>query len=124
MLRPCRWLALAVFMGVPLTASAQTVICPTTVTYYAAPAPVVTYAAPAPVVTYAAPAPVVTYAAPAPVVTYAAPAPVSVSTYRYGLFGRRSVTTVNYGAPFVTYASPVVVRPRRAYYYAPAYIYP
>ena len=119
MLRLSRWLALAVLACAPLTAEAQ-VFCPPTVTYYATPAPVVAYAPP--VVTYAAPAPVVTYAS--PVVTYAAPAPVSVSTYRYGLFGRRSVTTVNYGAPVVTYASPVVVRPRRAYYYAPAVFYP
>jgi hypothetical protein len=121
MLRLCRWLALAVLVSAPVTASAQ-VICAPTVTYYAAPAPVVAYAPP--VVTYAAPAPVVAYAAPAPVVTYAAPAPVAVSTYRYGLFGRRSVTTVTYGAPAVAYASPVVVAPRRAYYYAPAVIYP
>ena len=122
MLRLSRWLALAALACAPLTAEAQVVLCPPTVTYYAAPAPVVSYAPP--VVTYAAPAPFVTYAAPAPVVTYAAPVPVSVSTYRRGLFGRRSVTTVNYGAPVVTYASPVVVRPRRAYYYAPGIVYP
>lgn len=66
------------------------------VSYYAGPAPVVSYHAP--VVSYYAPAPVVSYYAPAPVVSYyAAPAPVSVTTYRYGLLGRRAVTTVSYG---------------------------
>ena len=59
--------------------------------------------APPVVTTYAAPV-VTTYVAPV-VTAYAAPAPVSVSTYRYGLFGRRSVTTVNYGAPVVGYAT-------------------
>jgi hypothetical protein len=68
----------------------------TPVSYYQ-PAPVVTYyQQPAPVVSYySAPAPVVSYySAPAPIVY---PAPVGVTTYRYGLFGRRSATVVNYG---------------------------
>ena len=47
--------------------------------------------------TYYQPAPVVTYYAPAPVVSYYAPAPVTVTNYRYGVFGRRSATVVNYG---------------------------
>lgn len=118
MLRLCRWLALAVIVCAPLTARAQ-VYCPPPVVAYAP--PVVAYAPP-PVVAYAPP--VVAYAPSAPVVAYAAPAPVSVSTYRYGLFGRRSVTTVNYGAPAVAYAPPVIVRPRRAYYYTPGVYYP
>ncbi len=116
MLRLSRWCAVALLAFVPLSASAQTCWTPVIVT----PAPTVAYYAPAPAVSYYAPAPVVSYAA--PVTTYYAPvvpAPVTVSTYRYGLFGRRSVTTVNYGAPVVTYASPVVVTPRRVAYYYP-----
>jgi hypothetical protein len=102
------------------------VVCYQPAPVVAAPAPVVTsYYAPAPVATsYYAPAPVVTsYYAPAPVVTsYYAPAPVVASyyapatvatTYRYGLFGRRSITTYSSGyyapAPLV-YTAPAVVR--------------
>ena len=120
MFRLCGWLALAAVALAPLPASAQAVLCPvpiTTVSYYA-PAPAVTYYAPAPVVAV----PVTTYYAPAPVA-----APVTVSTYRYGLFGRRSVTTVSYGAPapVTTYYAPAVVTPRRVTYYrAPVYVYP
>jgi hypothetical protein len=77
-------------------------VAPPVLSCYAPPAPVVSYYA-APILTvsyYAPPAPAVSYyAAPAPVVSYAAPAPVvsyyagpSAVTYRYGLFGRRSVT--------------------------------
>jgi hypothetical protein len=121
MLRRTGWLALALLAAAPLLANAQ-VVCYTAppapvVSYYAppvaytAPAPVVAYSAPAvsyyarPVVAaYTAPAPVVAYAAPAPVVSYApAVAPVTVSTYRYGLFGRRSTTVVNYGPAAVYY---------------------
>ncbi|MBI1918928.1 MAG: hypothetical protein HYS12_29920 [Planctomycetes bacterium] len=134
MLRLSRWFAVALLAFAPLSAHAQTycppvVVAPVaTVRYYTA-APTVTYYAPAPVVAYASPV-VTAYASPvvttyaSPVVTaYAAPAPVSVSTYRYGLFGRRSVTTVNYGAPVVGYAAPIYT-PRRVTYYTPAVIYP
>lgn len=63
------------------------------VSYYE---PTVSYYQPAPVVTYYQPAPVVSYYQPAPVV-YSSPGPVAVTTYRYGLLGRRSATVVNYG---------------------------
>ena len=126
MLRLSRWFAVALLAFVPLSARAQ-IYCPpvvvtpvATVSYYA-PAPTVAYYAPAPVVAYSPPV-VTAYAAPV-VTAYAAPAPVSVSTYRYGLFGRRSVTTVNYGAPVVGYAAPVFT-PRRVTYYTPGVIYP
>jgi hypothetical protein len=68
--------------------------------------------------------------APAPV-----PVPVAVTTYRYGLLGRRSVTTVTYGAPVPVVAPapvvvssyypppPVVVRPRRVLRFYPPVIY-
>jgi hypothetical protein len=124
MLRLSRWFAVALLAFVPLSACAQTycppvVVAPVaTVSYYT---PAVAYYAPAPVVAYSAPV-VTAYATPV-VTAYAAPAPVSVSTYRYGLFGRRSVTTVNYGAPVVGYAAPVFT-PRRVTYYTPAVIYP
>src|SRR5262249_57448155 len=95
-----------------------------------APAATVSYYTPAPTGAYYAPAPVVAYSPPvvtayaSPVVTaYAAPAPVSVSTYRYGLFGRRSVTTVNYGGPVVSYAAPVSP-PRRGPVDSPPPAYP
>jgi hypothetical protein len=125
MLRLSRWCAVALLAFVPLSASAQTVWTPVIVTSapsvaYYTPAPTVSYFAPAPVVSYSVP--VTTYYAPVPVTTFYAPvvpAPVSVSTYRYGLFGRRSVTTVNYGAPVVTYSSPVVFTPRRVTYFYP-----
>jgi len=134
MLRLSRWFAVALLAFVPLSARAQ-IYCPpvvvapaATVSYYA-PAPTVSYYAPAPVVAYSPPV-VTTYASPvvttyaSPVVTaYAAPAPVSVSTYRYGLVGRRSVTTVNYGAPVVGYTAPVIT-PRRVGFYSPTVIYP
>src|SRR5947209_980349 len=126
MLRLSRWFAVALLALVPLSAHAQ-IYCPpvvvapaATVSYYT-PAPTVAYYAPAPVVAYSPPV-VTTYASPV-VTTYAAPAPVSVSTYRYGLFGRRSVTTVNYGGPVVSYAAPVIT-PRRVSFYSPAVIYP
>ena len=111
MFRLCGWLALAAVALAPLPASAQAVLCP-------APITTVSYYAPAPVVSV----PVTTYYAPAPVA-----APVTVSTYRYGLFGRRSVTTVSYGAPapVTTYYAPAVVPVRRVNYYrAPVYVYP
>ena len=134
MLRLSRWFAVALLVFVPLSAHAQTycppvVVAPVATVSYYTPAPTVAYYAPVPVVAYS-PRVVTTYAAPvvttyaAPVVTtYAAPAPVSVSTYRYGLFGRRSVTTVNYGGPVVSYAAPVIT-PRRVSFYSPAVIYP
>ena len=118
MLRLCRWLALAVIVCAPLTARAQ-VYCPQPVVAYAP--PVVAYAPP-PVVAYAPP--VVAYAPPAPVVTYAAPAPVSVSTYRYGLFGRRSVTTVTYGAAGRRIRGAGSGAAAGAYYYTPRVYYP
>ena len=108
MLRRTGWLALALLAVAPLLASAQVVCYAPPVAY--APAPVVSYYAPPavayyapPAVSYYAPAPAVSYYAPAPVVSYYAPAPVTVSTYRYGLFGRRSTTVVNYGAGAVFY---------------------
>jgi hypothetical protein len=63
----------------------------------------------------------VTYYAP-PAVAYYAPAPAAtVTTYRYGVLPRRRVTVTEYygAAP-----APAVVYPRRAYYYAPAYVWP
>lgn len=117
MLRLCRWIALAVVVLAPLSVRAQD-YCP-----QVAVAPTVAYYAPAPTVAYYAPPPVVAYAPPTvayapPVVAYAPPvaAPVTVSSYRYGLFGRRGVTTVTYGAPGV------VVAPRRAFY-SPGVVY-
>ena len=126
MLRLSRWFAVALLAFVPLSAHAQTycppvVVAPVATVSYYTPVPTVAYSAPAPVVAYSPPV-VTAYAAPV-VTAYAAPAPVSVSTYRYGLFGRRSVTTVNYGAPAVSYAAPVFT-PRRVSYYTPAVIYP
>jgi len=110
MLSLSRWFALAAVALVPLPASAQFYCPPAVVT----PAPTVALYTPATAVTYYTPATVVAYSP--PVVAYSPPvvaaAPVTVSTYRYGLFGRRSVTTVGYGAP-------VVVAPRRV-----AYVYP
>jgi hypothetical protein len=125
MLRLSRWLALALVLAAPLAARAQTFCAPVVapaVSYYAA--PVVSYYTPAPVVSYYAPAPVVSYYAPAPTVSYYTPAaPVTVSTYRYGLFGRRSLTTVNYGGvPAVSYYTPSVYVPRRVSYYTPSVI--
>src|SRR5262245_49981563 len=137
MLRLSRWCAVALLAFIPLSARAQTVWTPTIVTSapcvsYYTPATTVSYYTPAPVVSYSVPVttfyapPVTTFYAP-PVTTYytpVVPAPVSVSTYRYRLFGRRSVTTVNYGAPVVTYPAPVVYTPRRVAYYTPGYFYP
>ena|SRR2546423_925978 len=134
MLRLSRWFAVALLAFVPLSARAQfdcppVVVAPAATVSYYTPAPTVSYYAPAPVVAYSPPV-VTTYASPvvttyaSPVVTaYAAPAPVSVSTYRYGLFGRRSVTTVNYGGPAVSYAAPIIT-PRRVSLYSPTVIYP
>jgi hypothetical protein len=99
------------------------------VSYYTPPAPVVSYyTPPAPVVSYyTPPAPVVSYyAAPAvsyyaPTVSYYAPAvtPISVTRYRYGLFGLRRGEIVTYGSTGVV-AAPV----RVSGYYTPTYIYP
>jgi hypothetical protein len=79
--------------------------------------------APAQTVTYYAPVPAVSYYAPAPVVTayYApAPAPVTVTTYRYGLLGRRQTTIASYAAPapVVTYYAPPT--PVVSYYAVPS----
>jgi hypothetical protein len=120
MVRVSRWLiasvvALALLSASVSTSQAQTVcydsgpvvVAPVT-TYYAP--PVTTYYAPAPVVTsYYAP----TYYAPA----YYAPAPV-VTTYRYGLLPRRSVTVSSYYAPAPVYYAPAprFVRYRGFYY--------
>ena len=71
--------------------------------------------------------PAVTYYAPPAVV---APAPVTVTTYRYGLLPRRSVTVRSYAvpapAPVVVYEPRVGVRRpvRVVRYYTPVYPYP
>jgi hypothetical protein len=111
-----RWigLAVAVVLAAPLAANADVV-------YVGAPAPVVSYYY----------TPTVSYYTPSPAVSYYVPAGPTVSTYRYGLFGRNSVTTYSYGAP-VYYSSAPVVRSYyyappvvRSYYYAPpVYVYP
>ncbi len=134
MLRVCGSLAVALALLAPSAAEAHgfgrpVVAAYPAVSYYT---PAVSYYAPA--VSYYAPAvsyyaPPVSYYAPAvsyypPVTSYYAPAaPVTVSTYRYGLFGRRSLTTVNYGVPAVSYYAPPVVVPRRAAFYSPVVIY-
>jgi hypothetical protein len=117
-----RWMgvtALALAALVPAAARADYYVTPApVVSYYSAPA--VSYYTPAPVVSYYTPAPVVSYYTPA-VSYYAAPtyyAPTTVSTYRYGLFGRHSVTTVGYGVP--SYVAPAPVY-RPSYYAAPVY---
>jgi hypothetical protein len=117
MLRSSRRLALLLAAPALLALSAargeaQTVIVPApTVTYYSP--PVVSY--------YYAPPAVSYYYAPPAVV---AP-PAAVTTYRYGVLPRRRVTVTTYAPPAVTYyAPPVVVTPRAARYYAPAYVYP
>jgi len=111
MMRNGLWAIAFLALAAPL-AQAQAPI----VSYYSGPPPVVvepsvTYYTPAPVVSYyrapvaayyPPPAPVVTYYAPsvryyAPAPVYYTPAPVGVTTYRYGLFGLRQATVVNYG---------------------------
>ena len=105
--------ALLVFVDAPRASAQQVIIseyCPPTVTYYSAPsvayypstvsyywAPVVSYYA-APRVTYYAPATVTYYASPA--VSYYS-APVMSTTTRYGLFGRRRVTTDYYYPAYI-----------------------
>jgi len=85
-----------------------------------------------PVVSYYYSPPVVSYYSPPVVSYYSAPVatsystPVTVSTYRYGLLPRRTVTTVNYGPPvpvttYVPVAPPVTVR---YYYTPPVIVYP
>lgn len=94
MLRGIRWAMPTLCVLLPAVAGAQD--CgPPVVRYYPPPAPVVTY-----------------YAAPAPV-------SVSVSTYRYGLFRRRSVTIVNYAAPVPAVAAPAPPPAVSSYYYPP-----
>jgi len=113
---------------------APVIISPVTTSYYVPPAPV-TYSAPVttyyspPVTTYYSP-PVTTYYA-APVTTYYAPAVtsyyaqpvvvdspgVAVSSYRYGLLGRRVYTSSYYAPiPVVVPAYGTAVR-----YYGPVY---
>jgi hypothetical protein len=115
MLQFFRWATPTLAVLLPLAARADD--CPPSVvvpapamSYYAAPAPVVSY--------YATPAPVVSYYA-APGTVYSA-APVSVSTYRYGIFGRRSLTTVYYGAPAPMVTAPAPPGVAASYYYSPA----
>jgi hypothetical protein len=108
--------ALLLLVGVG-PAMAQYVVvphpCPPAVVHYAPPAvsyyagPAVSYYAAVPSVSYYAPpavsyyaAPVVSYYAP-PAVSYAAAPAVTTTTARYGLFGRRLVTT-SYYSPAVS----------------------
>ena len=126
-----RWIgltALALVAMVPAAARAQYYVAP-------APAPVVSYYMLRPRSATTAPRPCPTTPPPrcritrpprwcrttVPAVSYyAAPsyyAPTTVSTYHYGLFGRRSVTTVGYGAPAYVAPAPVF----RSYYSAPVY---
>lgn len=122
-----RWIGLAALvavLAVPAVSRADVLVAPApVVSYYSAP-PVVSYYTPAPTVSYYTPS--VSYYAPS--VSYYAPsayyAPTTVSTYRYGLFGRHSVTNVTYGAP--SYYAPAYVAPApvvRSYYVAPAPVY-
>ena len=119
------WAILALFVVAPSTSFADTYVLPApapAVTYYAPPPPVVSYyPATAPVITYSSPAPVYysppvfaySYSVPAPTYyappVFAAPAAPVVSYYRYGLFGRRVISTTYYPS------GPVVV-PSVAYY--------
>ena len=115
-----RWIGLAAFAMLvlfPAASRADVLVAPApVVSYYSAPPVVSYYAAPAPVVSYYTPA--VSYYAPTTYYTPSYYAPTTVSTYRYGVFGRRGVTTVTYGAPGYVAPAPV---PVRSYYVAPAY---
>jgi hypothetical protein len=118
------WAILALILAAP-SSFADTYVLPApapAVTYYAPPPPVVSYyPATAPVITYSSPAPVYysppvfaySYSVPAPTYyaapVFAAPAAPVVSYYRYGLFGRRVISTTYYPS------GPVVV-PSVAYY--------
>jgi hypothetical protein len=92
-----RWSFLAILALCPFCPLAIHAQGPPVVSYYAPPVPAVTY--------------------------YPAPVPATVTTYRYGLLGRRVATTVTYGTPAPVVAAPVVVAPApvtvRSYYYAP-----
>ena len=121
------WAILALIVVAPSTSFADTYVLPgpaPAVTYYAPPPPVVSYyPATTPVITYSSPAPAPVYYSPpvfaysysVPAPTYyappvfAAPAAPVVSYYRYGLFGRRVISTTYYPS------GPVVV-PSVAYY--------
>ena len=114
---PSRWFAVAMVVLAlsaifPASASADS-LRPVVV----GSAPVVTYFAPAPVVVSR---PVVTFAAP---VSVPVASPVTVSTFRYGLLPRRTITTVSYGAP-VTFAPAPVIVPVRPTFFGPTIIYP
>jgi hypothetical protein len=114
MMRVSTWAIFGLLAGTPLPAFADgIVIGPPVVSYYAPPTPVLVPAAG--VSYYSGPAPIVTYAVPAPY--YAAPIAVvpgpTVTTYRYGVFGLRTVTTSSYYPPPVIQP---VLRPRVVLY--------
>ena len=87
-----------VLLGAGRAAAQTVVVSPPAVSYYYYGTPAVSYYSP-PTVTYYSPPVVYT---PAPVVSYYS-APATVTTTRYGLFGRPRVST--------TYYPPVYVRP-------------
>jgi hypothetical protein len=97
------WAVIAVIALAPLPASADGIVAgPPAASYYAPPAPA---CGPAPVVSY--------YGPPTPAPT--------VTTYRYGLLGLRTMTTTSYYPPVV---SPPVIMPAlrpRVVFYGPVY---
>src|SRR5262245_27118889 len=115
-----RWTCAALLALTLLTATARahhyrTIVVTPPAPVVVTPVPVATYYTPA--VSYYTPAPVVSYYTPAVTQSYYyTPAVVAptVTSYRYGLFGKRQLDVVNYGAPAVV--------PVRSYYYTPGVI--